>query len=80
MFGEGKKDSILAVFGMFLGIFIYAMTISSIKRIFLSYEITGNIKVLFKLNHWVIILPEATIFISVIYLLNNPYSDSRNVF
>jgi uncharacterized protein len=36
--GEGKKDAILALFGMAFGILIYALTIKPVKELFLSKE------------------------------------------
>ncbi|MGQ9644040.1 MAG: YeeE/YedE thiosulfate transporter family protein [Ignavibacterium sp.] len=78
--GEGKKDSILALFGTALGIFIYALTIKPVKHLFLSGEINGDISILLGINRWFIIIPAAALFISIIYFVNKNYSDSRNIF
>jgi uncharacterized protein len=78
--GEGKKDSILALFGMSFGILIYALTISPVKKMFLSTEINGDIRVLFSFNHWFIIIPASLVFISIIYFTNKYYSDNRQLF
>ncbi len=78
--GEGKKDSILALFGTALGIFIYALTIKPVKQLFLSGEINGDISILLGINRWFIIIPAAVIFISIIYFVNKNFSDNRNIF
>ena len=78
--GEGKKEAIFAVFGMALGIFIYALTIKPVKAALLSDEINGDLSVLFGVNRWIIIIPAALIFIAIIYLVNKYFDDHKRVF
>lgn len=78
--GEGKKDAILAVGGMAIGIFIYALLIKEIKGAFLSSEISGDISALFGINHWFLIVPAILIFSSIIYFVNKKYSDNKKIF
>jgi hypothetical protein len=78
--GEGKKDAILAVFGMALSILIYAMTIKPVKALFLSDEINGDISNLLGINRWFIIIPAAVIFISIIYFVNKKFDDNKKIF
>ncbi|MDX9925391.1 MAG: YeeE/YedE thiosulfate transporter family protein [Ignavibacteriaceae bacterium] len=78
--GQGKKDSILALFGTAIGILIYALTIKTVKPLLLSSEINGDISVLLGINSWFIIIPAAIIFISIIYFVNKNFSDNINIF
>jgi len=73
--GEGKTESILAVFGTALGIFIYALLIKPIKALLLSSEINGNMSILFGINHWFIVIPIALVFLIIIYLVNRKFHD-----
>jgi uncharacterized protein len=78
--GEGKKESILALFGTALGIFIYALMIKPIKGLLLSSEINGDISVLLGINHWIIIIPAALLFSGIIYFVNKHISDNKTIF
>ena len=78
--GEGKKESIVALFGMALGIFIYALTFKSVKSLLLTKEINGDISVLLGVNHWVIIVPAAILFSLIIYWVNKNVSDNNKIF
>jgi hypothetical protein len=78
--GEGKKESILALFGMALGIFIYALMIKPVKGLLLSGEINGDISVLLGINHWFIIIPAAALFSGIIYIVNKKFSDNATIF
>jgi uncharacterized protein len=78
--GEGKKDAILALFGMAFGIFIYAVTMRPVKEMLLSNEISGDVSILFGINHWIIILPAALLFTAIIYFVNKNFSDDRKIF
>jgi uncharacterized protein len=78
--GEGKRDSILAFFGMAIGILIFASAIKPIKALFLSGEIIGDIFIQLNVNRWLIILPAVIIFSLLIYFVNKRFNDSRNVF
>ncbi len=75
--GEGKRESIIALFGMAFGIFIYAWTIKPVKSALLTGEITGDISVLLGINHWFIIIPAAVLFAGIIWLANKHVSDDR---
>ena len=77
--GEGKRESIFALFGMALGIFIYALTIKSVKSLFLSAEVNGDISVLLGINHWFLIIPAAILFGAVIFILNKKISDNNQL-
>lgn len=78
--GEGKKESILALLGTALGIFIYAIMIKPIKGLLLSSEINGDISVLLGINHWFIIIPAAFLFAGIIYFVNKNFRDDRKIF
>ncbi|HCY75614.1 MAG: YeeE/YedE family protein [Ignavibacterium sp.] len=78
--GEGKKDSILALFGTAIGILIYALTIKPVKSLFLSGEINGDISILLGINRWFVIIPAAVIFISIIYFVNKKFDDNKKIF
>jgi uncharacterized membrane protein YedE/YeeE len=78
--GEGKKEAILALFGMALGIFIYALTIKPVKETFLSSEINGDIFVLLGVNRWLVIIPTALLFSAIIYFVNKKVSDNKKIF
>ncbi len=78
--GQGKKEAILALFGMALGIFVYALLIGPLKSLLLSGEITGDISVLLGVNRWILIIPAALLFSSIIYLVNRKVSDDRQIF
>lgn len=78
--GEGKKETILALFGMALGIFIYALTIKSVKAALLSSEINGDIFLQLGVNRWVIIIPAALLFSAIIYFVNKKFSDNQKIF
>ena len=77
--GEGKRESIFALFGMALGIFIYALTIKPVKSLFLSAEVNGDISVLLGINHWFLIIPAAILFSAVIFILNKKISDNNQL-
>jgi hypothetical protein len=77
--GEGKRESIFALFGMALGIFIYALTIKPVKSLFLSAEVNGDISVLLGINHWFLIIPAAILFGAVIFILNKKISDNNQL-
>jgi len=78
--GEGKKEAIFALFGMALGIFIYALTIKPVKETFLSSEINGDIFVLLGVNRWLLIILAAVLFSAIIYFLNKKVSDNKKIF
>jgi uncharacterized membrane protein YedE/YeeE len=78
--GEGKKDSILALFGMAIGILLYALTIKPVKQLFLSSEINGDIFFLLGVNKWIVIIPAAIIFSAIIYFVNMYFSDNKKIF
>lgn len=78
--GEGKKDSILAFFGMAIGILIYAIFIKPIKEIFLTGEINGDISFHLGINHWVVIITAAFLFSGIIYFVNKKFSDNKQIF
>ena len=78
--GEGKKEAILAFFGMTFGIFIYALMIKPIKETLLSSEITGDISVLLGINHWFIIIPAALLFSGIVYFANKSVGDNKAIF
>mgnify|MGYP000263782549 CR=1 FL=1 len=78
--GEGKREAIFALFGMALGIFIYALAIGPVRGLLLSRQVTGDIAVLLGVNHWVLIVPAAVIFAGIVYLLNRKVDDDRAVF
>jgi uncharacterized protein len=78
--GEGKRESIFALFGMSFGILIYALTIKPVKALLLSGEVNGDIAVLLGINHWFLIVPTALLFSAVIFFLNRKVSDNRRVF
>lgn len=78
--GEGKKEPILAIFGMAFGIFIYALMIKPIKATLLSVEISGNIAMLLGINHWFIIIPAALLFLAIIYFVNKNFNDDKTIF
>ncbi len=78
--GEGKKDAILAVIGMAIGIFIYALMIKEIKGTFLSSDISGDISALLGINHWFLIVPSILLFSTIIYFLNKKFSDNKKIF
>jgi hypothetical protein len=78
--GEGKKEAILALFGMALGIFIYALMIKPVKIAFLSSEVNGDISILLGINHWFLIIPAAILFSTIIYFVNKKISDNKKIF
>lgn len=78
--GEGKKDAILAFFGMALGIFIYALVARPIKIHLLTGEAGGDIAAHLGLNHWIIIIPAAVLFAAIILVVNKKISDNRTIF
>jgi hypothetical protein len=78
--GEGKRESILALFGTALGIFVYALLIQPIKSLLLSSEINGDMSVLLGINHWFIIVPAALLFSGIIYVVNKNVSDDKTIF
>jgi len=78
--GEGKKEAILALFGMALGIFIYALTIKSVKTALLSNEINGDIFILIGLNRWIVITFASIIFLAIVYFVNKKVSDNNKIF
>lgn len=78
--GEGKKEAILALFGMVLGILIYALTIKPVKAAFLSSEINGDIFVQLGVNKWIVIIPVALLFSAIIYFVNKKVSDNNKIF
>lgn len=78
--GEGKRESIFALFGMSLGIFIYALTIKPVKALLLSGEVSGDIAALLGINHWFLIVAAALLFSAAIFILNRKVSDNRQIF
>jgi len=78
--GQGKRESIVALFGMALGIFVYALLMQPVKGLLLPCEITGDISVLLGINHWFLIVPAALLFAGIIYLVNRKVSDDRPIF
>lgn len=78
--GEGKKESLIALFGMAIGIWIYALTIKPVKAAFLSGEISGDVFQLIGVNKWVIIIPAAILFTAIIYFVNKYVSDNKKIF
>jgi uncharacterized protein len=78
--GEGKKDAIIGIAGMIIGIFIFAILINPIKTTILNSEFTGDISVLLGINHWFIIIPAAIAFSLIIFLVNKNFDDNRKNF
>ncbi|NUN09740.1 MAG: YeeE/YedE family protein [Ignavibacteriaceae bacterium] len=78
--GEGKKEAILAMFGMSLGILIYAFMFPLIKPILLAGEVNGDISILLGINRWLIIIPAAALFSLIIYFVNKNFSDNSKIF
>ncbi len=78
--GEGKKEAILSLFGMAIGIFIYALTIKNVKETFLSSEMNGDIFTQLGVNKWIVIIPAAIIFSAIIYFVNKNFSDNKKIF
>lgn len=78
--GEGKREAIVALFGMALGIFLYALLIQPIKAVLPTGEMSGDIAVLLNVNHWVIVIPAALLFSAIIYFINKTVSDNRTIF
>ncbi|MDQ7816193.1 MAG: YeeE/YedE thiosulfate transporter family protein [Melioribacteraceae bacterium] len=78
--GEGKKEAILALFGMAVGIFIYALMIKPVKAAFLSSEINGDIFIQLGVNRWIVIIPAAILFSAIIYFVNKKFSDDKKNF
>ncbi len=78
--GEGKKESIFAFFGMALGIFIYAMMIKPVKGAFLSSEINGDVFIQLGVNRWLVIIPAAILFSTIIYFVNKYFHDNKKIF
>jgi hypothetical protein len=78
--GEGKRESIVALFGMSLGIFVYALMITPLKSMLLADEITGDISILLGINHWFIIVPAAVLFSGIVYLANRHFNDDDKIF
>ncbi|KUG24780.1 hypothetical protein ASZ90_005416 [hydrocarbon metagenome] len=78
--GEGKKEPIIALVGMAIGIFIYAVLIKPINEIFLSEKISGDIFQLIGVNKWIIIISAAILFSGIIYFVNKNFSDNKKIF
>jgi len=78
--GEGKRESILALFGTALGIFVYALMIKPVKGLLLSSEINGDMSVLLGINHWFIIIPAALLFSGIVHFVNKKVSDNKTIF
>ena len=78
--GEGKREAIVAFFGMALGIFLYALLIQPIKASLPTGEMSGDIAALLEVNHWVLVIPAAVVFSTIIYFVNRYVSDDREVF
>lgn len=78
--GEGKKETILALLGMSLGILIYALTIKPVKTALLSSEINGDMFIQLGVNKWVIIIPAAVLFSAIIFFVNKHFSDNKKIF
>jgi uncharacterized membrane protein YedE/YeeE len=78
--GDRKKETILALFGMAFGIFIYALTIKQVKSTLLSSEINGDIFFQLGVNKWLIIIPTAILFSALIYFVNKHFSDYKKIF
>lgn len=78
--GEGKKEALLALFGMALGILIYALTIKPVKAAFLSGEVNGDIFAQLGVNKWIVIIPAALLFGAIIYFVNKKVSDNNKIF
>ena len=78
--GEGKKEALIAMAGMALGILFFAVMIKPIKATILSKEISGDISVLFGINHWYVILPAAFLLSGLIFFVNRTSSDSKKIF
>lgn len=78
--GEGKRDAIVALFGMAFGIFLYALLIPWIKGALLSGEMNGNIAGFLGVGHWVLVIPAGLLFSGIILLVNRKVSDNRNIF
>jgi hypothetical protein len=78
--GEGKRESVFALFGMALGIFVYALAIKQVRGLLPSGEIDGNIAALLGVNHWVVIVPAALLFSGIVYVVNRKFSDDSPVF
>lgn len=78
--GEGKKEAIIALFGMALGILIYALTIKPVKAAFLTSELNGDIFAQFNVNKWIVIIPATLLFSAIIYFVNKKVSDNNKIF
>ena len=78
--GEGKREALLAMLGMSLGIVAYALTIKTVKATLLAKEMNGDIFVLLGVNRWLVIVPAAVLFALVIRFLDRKFDDGRRVF
>lgn len=78
--GEGKKDAILAVFGMALGLFIFGLMINPLKATLLANEIQGDIAVLLNINQWFLIIPAVILFSAIIFMVNKYFDDKKKIF
>jgi hypothetical protein len=78
--GEGKKDAIVGLIGMAIGIFIYAIVFKPVDALFLSNKISGDIFQLIGVNKWIIIIPAAILFSGIIYFVNKNFSDNKKIF
>ncbi len=78
--GEGKKEAILAFFGMSAGILVYAITIKPVKATLLSNELNGDIFALLGVNRWLVIAAAAALFAFVIRFVDGKFDDGRRVF
>lgn len=78
--GEGKKEAWIAFFGMSLGIFVYAMLIKPIKALLLRGELSGDLAVLFGINHWFLVIPAVLLFSGLVYWINKTVSDHKQIF
>ncbi len=78
--GEGKKEALLAAFGMAAGLFFYGINIDFFKETFMSSSIDGNLFALLGVNQWIVIIPAVILFSALIYFVNKNFDDSKKVF
>lgn len=78
--GEGKKEALLAAFGMVTGLFIFIANNDYFKKTLMSSPIDGNLFAHIGVNQWIIIIPAALLFSGLIYLVNKNFSDNKKIF
>jgi uncharacterized protein len=78
--GEGKKEALLAAFGMVAGLFIFLLYNDFFKSTFLASPIDGNLFTALGINQWLVIVPAVILFSGLIYLVNKNFSDNKKIF